>query len=69
MVNVGGDTFWCRMMLKIAEKLDFQVGTTVEVCKNLSRRSFLRATICGSSNFSDKICKKKLQKCTIRGIF
>ncbi len=41
--NVGGDTFRSRMMLKIAEKLGFQTGTMVEVCKNRRLTAFFKA--------------------------
>jgi hypothetical protein len=53
---------------KIAEKLDFQSGTTVEVCKNRKPTTLLRATICGSGNFSDKICKKTSEMYNSRNI-
>ena len=48
-------------MLKIAEKLDSQTGTIVEVCINRKPTPFLRPInwILGESD--GKICKKSLQ--------
>jgi hypothetical protein len=69
MVNVDGDTFRSGTMLKITEKLDFQVVTMLEVCKIVNRRPFLRATMCVSGSFIDKICIiKNPDECNSREI-
>jgi hypothetical protein len=56
-------------MLKIAEKLGFQTGTMVEVCKNRRLTAFLRPIIWISGDPGGKICKKRLQLLAIRGRF
>jgi len=48
------------MMLKIAEKLGYQTGTMVEVCKNHRPTTFLRAIIWVLGDSDGKICKKRL---------
>jgi len=48
-------------MVKTAEKLDFEMGTMVEVCKNRRPMAFSRAIICVLGDFGGKICKKSLR--------
>lgn len=48
------------MMLKIAEKLGYQAGTMVEVCKNHRPTTFLRAIIWVLGDSDGKICEKRL---------
>ena len=56
-------------MPKIAEKLDFQTGTMVEVCNNCRPTAFLRPIIWILGDSGDRICKKRLKLVTIRGRF
>ncbi len=45
------------MMLKITEKLGYQTGSMVEVCKNHRPTTFLRAIIWVLGDSGGKICK------------
>lgn len=56
-------------MLKIAEKLGFQTGMMIEVCKNRRPTTFLRPIIWILGDSGGKICKKILQLIAIRGRF
>jgi len=57
------------VILKIGEKLGFQTGTMVEVCKHHGPISFLRPIIWIMGDFGGKICKKRLQLVANRGRF
>jgi len=56
-------------MLKIAEKLGFQTGTMVAVCKNRTSTAFLTSIIWVLGVPGGKIDKKRLQLVAIRGRF
>jgi len=57
------------MMLKIAEKLDFQSGTTAEAYKNRKPTNLFKGSNLGFGQTLATKFVKKLQKCTIRRIF
>lgn len=53
------------MLLKIGEKLGFQTGTMVEVCKHIRPIAFIRPIIWILGDSNGKICEKTLHRLQI----